>query len=190
MAGPTASTSASCVFGLRPVTLIGTPQSSLEISRFFCSLIDLLIGSSGSTGVAVSSEFNGKASSLPGLTGGVAAAASDEDFHRPTVFFSFSIDSLIGSFCGCFIPIFFLLTSSPPEDDDVESSDSKLDGGTFFFSSWERPPYSILVPTIGLMNPSRKDPSDSSTFASSIGIGLCQSTVYKSSQRRSCQRHP
>ena len=113
--------------------MISSLLSSLEVSRFFGSSIDLLIGFSGSAGVAVSSEFRGKASFLPALPGGTATAASDEDFNRSTVFFSSSIDSLIGSFRACFFLIFFFLISSSLEDDGVEPSDSRLDDGTLFF---------------------------------------------------------
>lgn len=50
--------------------LIGSLQSSLDVSNFFSSSIGLLIGSSGSTGDS-SSEFRGKVSFLPVLPGGL-----------------------------------------------------------------------------------------------------------------------
>ena len=115
-AGPTAPTPASRVSGPNAAYPMGDLQSNLEVSKFFSSSIDLLIGTSGSGGVADSSEFRGKAIFLPVLPGGSATAASDEDFNRPTVFFSSSIDFLIGFFRAC---LFFFLTTSSSEDDDV-----------------------------------------------------------------------
>ena len=119
------------MFGSKAVLLMGSLQSNLEVNSSFSSSMDFLTGSFGSAGTAVSSEFKGKAIFLPVLPGGTAAAALDEDFSKSTVFFSSSIDSLIGSFRVCFF-FFLFLTASSSEDDDVESSDSKLDDGALF----------------------------------------------------------
>ena len=86
------------MFGSRAVFLTGFLQSTLEVNSSFSSPMDFLIGSSGSAGGAISSELKGKAIILPVLPGGIVAAALDEDFNSSTVFFSSSIDSLIGSF--------------------------------------------------------------------------------------------
>ena len=94
----------------------------------FCSLVTL----DSQVACDASNESREKAGSLPVLPGGLAAAASEDDFSRSTVFFSPSIDPLIGSFRACFF-FFFFLTISSSEDDDVESSDWKLDDGTLFF---------------------------------------------------------
>ena len=76
------------MFGKEASSFIGSLQSSLDVSEFFSSSIDLLIGSSGSIGVDASSELRERVSFLPVLPGRLAAAASDEDFNRSTVFFS------------------------------------------------------------------------------------------------------
>ena len=167
-----ASTSAPYMFGSRAVFLTGSLQSNLEVNSSFSSSMDFLIGSSGSAGAAISSEFKGKAIILPVFRGGTVAAALDEDFNRSTVFSSSSIDSLIGSLRVCFI--FLFLTTSSSEDDDVESSDLKLDDGALFFL------FSLGVAFVSDSDyddesdeSSRKDPCGYSSFASFARIYLC-----------------
>ena len=131
------------MFGKGASSLIGSLQSSLDVSKFFGSSIDLLIGSSSSIGVDASSEFREKVSFLPVLPGRVAAAASDADFNGSTVFFSSSIDSPIGSFwvdCACFFSFFFFFflgaeyVSESDSEDESESDESRSKGSELFCS--------------------------------------------------------
>ena len=122
------------MFGPGPISLIGSLLSSLDVSRFFSSSIDLLSGSSGSTVVAISSEFRGKAA-----TSGFFIALkstvvdSDEDLEVSSSFNS-SI-ALKGSFRSVsLLFFFFLLTSSSSKEGERDSSESySAAAGIFFF---------------------------------------------------------
>ena len=153
------------MFGSKVSYLKGDLQSNIEVSKFFSSSIGVLIGTSWSAVVAALSEFRGKAIFLPVLPGGSATAASDEDFNRSTVFFSSSIDFLIGSFCACFF--FFFLTSSS-EGADVEFFDSKLDDATFYF-------FFFFLGVISVSSSKSDDESNQSESKGSERFSFCAS---------------